>query len=66
MIYKFKSKDSNGVIEITKEKNKAKFSVSNDNYHLSLMINEDTLYDLIGALHSIQKRIKLTKEVNNG
>jgi hypothetical protein len=65
MIYKFNSKDGPGVIELSKEKNKAKFSVSNEEYHFNLIINDDTLYDLIGALHSIQKRIKMTKEANN-
>ena len=60
MIYKFKSKekDSN-YIELEEIKGNLNLSICVDNNKLpNIEISPNTLYDMIGALHSIQTKIK--------
>lgn len=72
MIYKFQDGCTGNVLEVEQHpdaKHLVTLCIDNNeteesyNY-LSLDLNEEELYDLIGALHSIQAKIK--KEVKNG
>lgn len=57
MIYKF----INGIgdeLEVTIEDGSAILSITQDNERLKMILEQDDLYDLIGALHSIQTKVK--------
>ena len=66
MIYKFEDGDSGNVLETSlnpDKKNYTTVSVSNENTldeysYFSFDLNQEQLYDLIGALHSMQSKIK--------
>ncbi len=72
MIYKFKSKEVNSnnqhsYLELTKEKDQVSITIGDPDFEQILSISKETLYDIIGALHSIQTKInKEAKEVQNG
>lgn len=58
MIYKFKTKKSDAYIEIQKNNDNAKMTLYDNDDIFVLEITKETLYDFIGALHSIQTKIK--------
>ena len=68
MIYKFKSKEEfngeHGYLELSKENDKLLLSVNVNGKETLLTLNKETLYNVIGAMHSIQTNIK--KEGQNG
>lgn len=72
MIYKFKSKEFNSNnqnthLELTKEDDRLLMTIFDSGEELILDISKETLYDIIGALHSIQTKINNeVKEVRNG
>ena len=72
MIYKFKSKEVNSNnqnthLELTKEDDRLLMTVFDSGEELILDISKETLYDIIGALHSIQTKInKEAKGAQNG
>jgi hypothetical protein len=72
MIYKFKSKKVNSnnedfYLELTKNNDKVSMSIFDSGKELIIDISKETLYDIIGALHSIQTKInKEAKEARNG
>ena len=57
MIYKFNATKKGAYLELQKENKSVRFSVFDEEDVFILDINKDTLYDLIGALHSLQKKI---------
>ena len=68
MIYKLEDADSGYVLEcsLNESKTGAKFSVNNENTtedfaFLDVEINEFQLFQLIGALHTIQKQLQSKK-----
>ena len=65
MVYKFNATTNNAHLEISQEENKAKISVFDEDDIFALEISKETLYDFIGALHSIQSRIKKDYEFDN-
>ena len=66
MTYKFEDSDNGNVLETSlnpDKKNYTTLSISNENTldeygYFSFELNKEQLYDLIGALHSMQSRIK--------
>ena len=58
MIYKFKSKDNCSFLELSKEEDKVLVSILVEDQQNDLYISKETLYSLIGALHSLQTKIK--------
>lgn len=72
MVYKFNDESIGNVLEVEKHpqvKGMIRISINNSNTNedfnfLDIELCDDGLYDLIGALHSIQAKIK--KEVSNG
>tara|TARA_R110000751_G_scaffold37795_1_gene91278 strand:+ start:1890 stop:2096 length:207 start_codon:yes stop_codon:yes gene_type:complete len=66
MTYKFEDSDNGNVLETNlnpDRKNYTTLSVSNENTldeysYFSFDLNKEQLYDLIGALHSIQSKMK--------
>ena len=58
MIYKFKAGTNGAYLEVQKEGQKAKMTLYDNDDIFVLEIEKNTLYDLIGALHSIQTKIK--------
>ena len=58
MIYKFNATKKGAYLELQKENQSVRFSVFDEEDVFIMDINKDTLYDLIGALHSLQKKIK--------
>lgn len=62
MIYKFKSDETTLEVEILNS-NKMLLTIHQDIESI-IVIDNSQLYDLIGALHSLQAKMK--KEANNG
>lgn len=58
MIYKFKTKKKDAFIEMQKENDSVKITLFDNEDIFVLEISKETLYDFIGALHSIQTKIK--------
>ena len=66
MTYKFENADNGNVLEANltpDKKNYTTLRISNENTldkfnYFSFDLNKEQLYDLIGALHSIQSKIK--------
>ena len=68
MIYKFNGKEVNSEnedfsLEFTKENDKVLMTVYDSGQEFVIGITRETIYDIIGALHSLQT--KINKEVNN-
>lgn len=57
MIYKFKTKKKDAFLEMQKESDGVKMTLFDNEDIFILEITKDTLYDFIGALHSLQKKI---------
>ena len=62
MVYKFRTsfKNSDVVMEVEKEGNEVSITLDSELHNTSMCISlsKEKLYDLIGALHSIQGRMK--------
>ena len=58
MIYKFEAETNGAYLEVQKEGQKAKITLYDNDDIFVLEIEKNTLYDLIGALHSVQTKIK--------
>ena len=68
MIYKFKSKEEiNGkfsYLELSKQNSDMLVNINTEDDNFSFTISKETLYNVIGSMHSIQTNIR--KEVKNG
>jgi len=65
MVYKFKTQDENNSLEISKLNDNLIIElISRGNVDRVIELNKDSLYDFIGALHSIKGKIE--KEAING
>jgi hypothetical protein len=62
MIYKFETekKESDVVMEVQKIENEISISIGSDKHSIEIVIklSKEKLYDLIGALHSIQGKMR--------
>lgn len=62
MIYKFRTnfKNSDVVMEVEKEGNEVSITLNSDlsENSICMSLTKERLYDLIGALHSIQSKMK--------
>lgn len=65
MIYKFETEKENGTVfmELKRNENETVITLNSDKSAIGLEIylSKEKLYDLIGALHSIQAKIKVGK-----
>lgn len=65
MIYKFETEKENGTVfmELKRNENETVITLNSDKSAIGLEIylSKEKLYDLIGALHSIQSKIKVGK-----
>lgn len=62
MIYKFETEKENGTVFMELKRNENEIVISLDSNKvdagLEIHLSKDKLYDLIGALHSIQTKMK--------
>jgi len=58
MIYKFKDENVGAYLEVQRDESSVKMTMFDKDDIFVMEISKDTLYDFIGALHSIQSKIK--------